>query len=66
MVVIVDDPLFIVPNPEVIEPEFNAATVVKDEVTTLLAIVVPVSDPAATLVVSVPHSGIPPDDTFNT
>ena len=40
-------------------------TVVNDDVTTLAAIVVPVSADAATFVVSVPQVGTPPD-TFKT
>ena len=35
VVVIVQDPVSIVPNPEVIEPEFNAPTVVATDVTRL-------------------------------
>ena len=42
-----DEPISIFPKPLVIEPAFNAPTVVNDDVTTLDAKVVPVNSEAA-------------------
>jgi hypothetical protein len=54
-------PISIEPKPEVMEPELRAPTVVREEVTTLLLSVVPVSVPAAavTVIAAVPSKFVP-------
>lgn len=64
VVVMVEEPLSIVPNPDVIEPAFKAPTVVTEVVTTPDASVDPVRLPAAAAA-GAAHDGLP-DATVRT